>query len=148
MKLTRIQMELRGVRRLAVIGTCTVLGLGTCVSALALRTNITAPTGQAGAVKADRAVQVSAGVMAGQIVSSVAPVYPQEAKEQKIEGAVVLQAIIGKDGSMQELRVVSGPVELRSSAMEAVRRWVYKPYLLNGEPTEVKTEITVTYSWN
>jgi TonB family protein len=90
--------------------------------------------------------QVSAGVMAGNIVSKVTPVYPQAAKDAKVQGAVVLDAVIGKDGAMKSLKFVSGPPELQMSAMEAVRQWTYKPYLLNGQPTEVETTITVNYS--
>jgi TonB family protein len=92
--------------------------------------------------------QVSAAVMAGNVDLKVSPVYPQAAKDAKIQGAVLLHAIIGKDGTMQQLSVISGPPELQSSALEAVKRWIYKPYLLNGEPTEVETTITVNYSLN
>jgi TonB family protein len=84
--------------------------------------------------------------MAGQIVTRVNPVYPQEAKEKGIQGAVVLHAIIGTDGTVQELTVISGPPELQASAIEAVKQWVYKPYLLNGDPKEVETTITVNFS--
>jgi len=92
--------------------------------------------------------RISGGVMAGQIVSKVNPIYPQEAKEQGIQGTVVLHAIIDRDGTVKELTVISGPPPLVPSAMDAVRQWVYKPYLLNGEPTEVDTTITVNYSLN
>jgi TonB family protein len=85
--------------------------------------------------------------MAGEIVTKVAPVYPPEAKAARIQGTVVLHAIIGKDGKIESLHVLSGPPELTQSAMDAVSQWVYKPYLLNGEPTEVDTTITVTYSF-
>ncbi len=101
----------------------------------------TAQTQEAGATR------VSSAVMAGQIVSKVAPIYPPDAKAARISGAVVLHAIIGKDGTVAALDVVSGPRELQTSALDAVRQWVYKPYLLNGEPTEVETTVTVTYSF-
>jgi len=61
---------------------------------------------------------------------------------------VVLHAVIAKDGTMKSLAVVSGPQELQMSAMDAVRQWTYRPYLLNGEPTEVDTTITVNYNLN
>ena len=61
--------------------------------------------------------------------------------------AVVLHAIISKTGTIESLQVVSGPEMLRASALEAVRQWRYKPYLLNGEPTEVDTAITVNFSF-
>ncbi len=91
--------------------------------------------------------RVSARVMAGLVVSKVAPVYPPDAKATRIAGSVVLHAIIGQDGTVSALEVVSGPQELRASALEAVRQWVYKPYLLNGQPTAVETTVTVTYSF-
>jgi len=84
--------------------------------------------------------------MAGQIVSKVDPVYPQEAKARGIQGAVVLHAIIDAEGAVQELTVVSGPPELQKSAIDAVKQWVYKPFLLNGDPTTVDTTITVNFS--
>ncbi len=84
--------------------------------------------------------------MAGNILTKVTPVYPQAAKDAKIQGAVVLDAVIGKDGLIKSLKLVSGPEELTHSAWNAVSQWTYKPYLLNGEPTEVETTITVNYS--
>lgn len=84
--------------------------------------------------------------MAGQIVSKTDPVYPEIARAAGVSGAVVLHAIIGTDGTVQNLQVISGPEMLRASAIDAVRHWVYKPYLLNGEPTEVDTTITVNYN--
>jgi TonB family protein len=90
-------------------------------------------------------LQVGSGVMAGNILSKTQPVYPQEAKDQKIQGAVVLDAVISKDGSIKSLKLVSGPKELSQSAWDAVKQWTYKPYLLNGNPTEVETTITVNY---
>ena len=90
--------------------------------------------------------EVSSGIMAGQILSKVTPVYPQEAKDGKISGSVVMKALIGKDGTIRDLQVLSGPNELQRSAVDAVKQWVYRPYLLNGEPTEVETTITVTYT--
>jgi TonB family protein len=96
--------------------------------------------------KAPSATEVSAGAMAGNILTKVTPVYPQAAKDAKIQGAVVLDAVIGKDGLIKSLKLVSGPEELTHSAWNAVSQWTYKPYLLNGEPTEVETTITVNYS--
>jgi TonB family protein len=94
----------------------------------------------------DHVARVSGGVMAGNVVSKVNPVYPQEAKDAKVQGTVVLDAVIGKDGNIRSLQIVSGPEELTKSAWEAVKQWTYKPYLLNGNPTEVETTITVNYS--
>jgi len=91
--------------------------------------------------------RISGGVMAGQIVSKTQPIYPAEARAAHISGAVVLHALISKTGAVTALQVISGPPELLTSAIDAVRQWTYKPYLLNGEPTEVDTTITVNYSF-
>lgn len=94
-------------------------------------------------------VRVSQGVTAGLVVHKVQPVYPQMAKIARVQGNVVLAAIIGKDGTIQNLHVVStaSPL-LNQSAIDAVRQWRYKPYILNGEPVEVDTTITVTFTLN
>jgi TonB family protein len=91
------------------------------------------------------ASHVAPGAMAGNLLTHVTPIYPSEAKTARIEGAVILDATISKTGEVENLQVASGPVELRASAIDAVRQWKYKPYLLNGEPTEVQTTITVNY---
>lgn len=91
-------------------------------------------------------IRVSAGVMAGQIITKVNPTYPEDARKARIQGTVVLHAVIGKTGDVMNLQAVSGPAELRNSAIEAVQQWKYKPYLLNGQPMEVDTTISVNYS--
>ena len=93
-----------------------------------------------------RPLRVSAGVMAGQAIVQVPPVYPEEAKAERVQGIVVLHAVVSKEGDIEDLVVVSGPEQLSTSAIEAVRQWKYKPYLLNGEPVEVETTINVNYS--
>jgi len=85
--------------------------------------------------------------MAGNIVSKVQPVYPPDAKAQGVEGSVVLRALIGKDGRVEKLAVMSGSPLLSGAAIDAVKQWVYRPYLLNGEPVEVDTTITVNCSF-
>jgi TonB family protein len=92
------------------------------------------------------AVQIRASDMAGNRDKFVEPVYPPDAKTARIQGSVVLDAVIGKDGMIENLKVVSGPPELTRSAVDAVRQWTYKPYLLNGDPVAVETTITVTYA--
>ena len=87
-------------------------------------------------------VRISAGVMATQLIKRVWPVRPTVAKEQRVSGAVVMHVVIGRDGRVQEISVISGPQMLRESYVDAVRQWEYKPYLLNGEPVEVETQIT------
>jgi TonB family protein len=90
-------------------------------------------------------IHVSSHVMQTNIVSKVNPIYPPDAKTAHVQGAVVLDVIISKDGTVQALRVIRGPDELRTSALNAVRQWIFEPYLLNGEPTEVETTITINY---
>ena len=91
-------------------------------------------------------VRVSQGVSQGLLVHKVQPQYPPLARQARIQGVVVLQALIGKDGNIQNLHVVSGHPMLTNSALEAVKEWKYKPYYLNGEPVEVETTINVNFS--
>jgi protein TonB len=92
-------------------------------------------------------VRVSSGVVAGNLLSQTKPIYPPIAKAAHVSGAVVLHAIISKTGAIQNLTVISGPEMLRASALDAVRQWKYKPYILNGDPTEVETTITVNFNF-
>lgn len=93
--------------------------------------------------------RIAGGIIVGQNLTKVTPVYPVSAREAHVEGTVVLRAIIGRDGHIHSLRLVSAPdADLAISAVAAVRQWTYKPYLLNGQPTEVDTTITVNYSLN
>jgi protein TonB len=91
-------------------------------------------------------VRVSSGVTQGNLVNKVQPVYPPIAKSARIQGAVILQAIISKNGVVENLRAISGHPMLIPSAVEAVKQWRYKPYFLNGEPVEVETTITVNFT--
>ena len=90
--------------------------------------------------------RISGGVMQGQIITRTQPVYPPIAKAAHVSGTVVLHAIISKTGTIENLQVQSGPVMLRQAAIDAIQHWRYKPYLLNGEPTEVDTLITVNFT--
>jgi protein TonB len=94
---------------------------------------------------APQKVRVSSGVAEGMLIHQVKPPYPVAAKLARVEGSVALQAVIGKDGSIQNLRVISGHPLLTSAALEAVKQWRYKPYYLNGEPVEVETQIVVNF---
>src|SRR6202453_2771835 len=91
--------------------------------------------------------RVSGGVVAGLKISGANPVYPPIARAAHVSGAVVLHAIISKSGTIENLEVISGPEMLRNAATEAVRNWRYKPYILNGDPTEVETTITVNFNF-
>ncbi len=76
----------------------------------------------------------------------VQPSYPMLARQMKVQGAVVLQALIGTDGAIQDLKVLTGPAILASAAQEAVRQWRFKPYLQNGVPVETEAKITVNFT--
>jgi len=91
-------------------------------------------------------VRVSQGVSQGLLIHRVQPMYPQLARQARIQGTVVLQAEISKDGSIENLRLISGHPMLAPSAIEAVKQWRYKPYFLNGEPVAVETQITVNFT--
>jgi TonB family protein len=99
-------------------------------------------------VKVDppKKVTIAGGVMAGKIIKKVQPVYPLLAKDEGITGTVVLQATIGKDGRIENLRVISGPLMLQEAAMDAVKDWIYSPTLLAGEPVAVETTINVIFT--
>jgi len=97
-------------------------------------------------VAAPQRVRVSQGVSQGLLIHKVQPQYPPLARQARIQGVVVLQALIGKDGSIQNLHVVSGHPMLTNAALEAVKEWRYKPYYLNGEPVEVETTINVNFT--
>lgn len=138
--------EMRGLLRVGSAAVCVAIGVATCGSALALRLEVNEPPPPATAPAANRAVRISSAVVAGNKISGENPTYPADARKAKVQGTVVLKAVISKTGEITSLQVTSGPEELRKSALDAVRTWHYKPYLLNGEPTAVETTIHVTYN--
>jgi protein TonB len=87
-------------------------------------------------------------VQAANLIRQVKPSYPPLAKQARIQGTVRFNAVIAKDGTIQNLTVASGHPMLVASAMEAVKQWLYKPTLLNGEPVEVITTIDVNFTLN
>jgi protein TonB len=91
---------------------------------------------------------ISTGVLVGLLVEPIRPIYPQIAKVTRTEGDVVVQAIISRTGHIESAHVVSGSVMLQQAALDAVRSARYHPYLLNGEPTEVETTITIHFHIN
>ena len=93
-----------------------------------------------------KALRAEDKITAGLLIYKVNPSYPKSARKARIEGTVILCADISKEGEIQNLRAASGPPELIPSSIEAVSRWRYKPYLLNGEPVAVSTEIKVNYA--
>jgi periplasmic protein TonB len=91
-------------------------------------------------------VRVSSGVVSGLLLRKVNPVYPPLAKQARIQGTVILQAQISKTGDIENLQLISGHPMLAPAAIEAVKQWKYKPYLLNGEPVEVDTQVQVNFT--
>jgi len=91
-------------------------------------------------------VRVSQGVTQGLLIRKIQPNYPPLARQARIQGSVLLQAEISKDGTIENLHLISGHPMLAPAAIEAVKQWKYKPYILNGEPVEVETQITVNFT--
>jgi periplasmic protein TonB len=100
-----------------------------------------APVAAAPEPKPAKISQVSPGVL----ISRVNPQYPPAARAARVQGAVVMHAVIGTDGTIQQLRVISGNPLLVNAAMAAVKQWRYRPYLLGGTPVEGETDITVNF---
>jgi protein TonB len=91
-------------------------------------------------------IRVGGNVQSMNLVNKITPVYPPEAKQARIQGTVRFDAVIGKDGAIQNLTLVSGHPLLVPVATDAVKQWVYKPTLLNGQPTEVETQIDINFT--
>lgn len=99
---------------------------------------------RAGAASSDR-VQMSPQTQQNVSVT-VPPDYPLLARQMKVQGAVILQALISREGSIQELQIVSGPTILAAAAREAVKQWRFKPYYQSGQPVETQARITVNFT--
>lgn len=97
---------------------------------------------------APQRIKVGGAVIAASIIRKTPPIYPQLAKSARVSGVVHLAAIISKDGTIQELHSLGGPALLIQAAMDAVKTWVYKPTMLNGEPVQVETTIDVNFTLN
>ena len=91
-------------------------------------------------------IRVASRVVEANLIHDVPPQYPPEAGRARIEGAVVLLATIGTDGSVKDVRIESGLPILAQAAIDAVRQWRYKPYLIDGEPVEVDSRITINFT--
>ena len=100
---------------------------------------------QSGLVSAGDRVQLSPQT-AQSVTLSVPPDYPLLARQMKVQGVVSLQALISREGTIQELQILSGPGILATAAREAVKQWHFKPYLLNGQPVETQARITVNFT--
>jgi TonB family protein len=97
------------------------------------------------AIAATAQVRVSSGVTESNLLEKVDPVYPPIAKTARIQGSVVLAVEIDKEGAVTSVQVVSGHPMLATAATDAVKQWRYRPYILNGEPVAVRTEVTVNF---
>jgi TonB family protein len=142
MNLTQRRIELAPARRIVIAAACIAVALAACVSALALRVDVSAVA--AAQTEAPKKIHVKADNL--KIVTQVHPVYPVDAKKARVQGAVLLDVLINKEGVPTNISVQSGPDGLQKSALDAVHQWRWQPYLLNGEPIDVETTITVTYS--
>jgi len=96
--------------------------------------------------EAPKRIKVGGNVQAANIMQKVNPVYPPEAKAERIQGLVRFTVIVGKDGTVQNITLESGDPVLAQAAREAVQKWVYKPTLLNGDPVEVVTQVDVNFT--
>jgi protein TonB len=90
---------------------------------------------------------VSQGVTGGRLVHRVAPVYPAQARLMRLEGTVILAAMVMEDGTVRDVKVVEGSSVLAQSAVDAVKRWRYKPYQLDGKPVKNETTITINFKF-
>ncbi len=90
-------------------------------------------------------LRISQGVSQGLLAKRVQPIYPPTAMQMRLQGSVLLDAMIGKDGSIVSVKRISGDNILARAAIDAVKQWKYKPYYLNGEPVEIGTQITVNF---
>ena len=91
-------------------------------------------------------VRISSGIASGLLVSKINPRYPPDAREQRVQGNVVMQVDIDKDGNVETVQLISGHPLLAPAAIDAVRQWKYKPYLLNGNPMNVETQVMVAFT--
>ena len=133
----------------AGIGTTPALLSAAGIFANNLPTTVPAPPPVVKAAPKPAALErlrVGGSVQQGKILKQVQPVYPTLARTAGISGQVVLHAFISKDGTIEELRVISGHPFLVKAALEAVQQWQYRPTFLNGEPARVETEITVNFN--
>ena len=101
---------------------------------------------QAAAPPPPKRIRVAAGVAEANLIHDVSPIYPPEAGKARIEGRVVLLAVIGVDGAVKDVQVESGSPLLTQAAIDAVKQWRYKPYLRNGVPVEIDSRIIVNFT--
>jgi protein TonB len=122
------------------------LGIGGGLGSLGVAPPPPPPPPEVKQTAVTKQIRVGGNVQAANLIKKITPVYPALAKSARIQGTVRFTAIIGKDGTIQNLQLVSGHPMLVQSATEAVKQWVYRPTLLNDEPVEVITQIDVNFT--
>lgn len=95
-----------------------------------------------------RPTYVPAQVMEGLLIHKIEPIYPDAARQANIQGIVILDTVIGRDGTVVDVRAISGPDELTTAAVDAVKWWRFQPYQANGQPVEVETKLAVEFRGN
>ena len=130
--------------------TLTGVDLGNSSASLPPGINSAAPAGphvsvRSAAAPSSKPLNLSQGVTAGHLIAPIRPEYPAIARTTGVEGTVVIQAVISRTGVIESAHVVSGPVMLQRAALDAVRQARYHPFLLNGQPTDVQTTITILF---
>jgi protein TonB len=93
----------------------------------------------------EQVLQLSAAAAEGNLLHRVEPEYPEDARQQQIQGAVELDVLIGEDGTVRDVHVVSGPSQLAQSSTDAVKQWRFKPGSNNGRPAEMQTRVTLNF---
>lgn len=136
------------IRRCVELAACMVLAMTTGYTAMALQAKVSPASEekQKMSVSENGAVTLNQTEARSNLITKVAPVYPAEAKAEGVAGMVLIRAVIGKDGHILEAEAISGPELLRQPSIDAIRQWVYRPYILNGEPVAVNTQIQVVYT--
>jgi protein TonB len=94
------------------------------------------------------AAYVGAEVMESRLIHKIEPIYPEAARQANVQGVVILEAVIGTDGTVVDLRAISGPDELTAAALDAVKWWRFQPYMLSGRAVQVKTRLAVEFREN
>ena len=148
MRLTEKPAQPSPLRCITTVTAGILLGAGVCATTLALSVHVDALAAgdEQRPSKPQGPINVPPDIMQNKILHKITPAYPPEAKKARVQGTVKLEAVIGKTGEVEQLKVISGEPMLQQSSIDAVRRWTYKPFLLNGAPVEVKTTISVSYT--
>jgi TonB family protein len=102
-------------------------------------------TQSASSIEPEKVMKISPAAVAGNLLHRVEPEYPEAARQQRIQGAVVVDVHIGRDGAVQDVQTISGPPLLAQASLDAVKQWRFKPRSVNGRPTEMQTRITLNF---